>query len=87
MEFNLTLPAKAIIRLIQNRVADHTTYFGIQTLKNPLDFWVYQELIWKVKPDIVVEIGNAFGGSALALARSSGTDFTPSCGVTSSTSG
>lgn len=69
MEFNLTLPAKAIIRLIQNRVADHTTYFGIQTLKNPLDFWVYQELIWKVKPDIVVEIGNAFGGSALALAH------------------
>ncbi len=69
MEFNLTLPAKAIIRLIQNRVADHTTYFGVQTLKNPLDFWVYQELLWKVKPDIVVEIGNAFGGSALALAH------------------
>lgn len=29
MEFNLSLPTKAVIRLIQNRVADHTTYFGV----------------------------------------------------------
>ncbi|MBI2423218.1 MAG: desulfoferrodoxin FeS4 iron-binding domain-containing protein [Candidatus Hydrogenedentes bacterium] len=69
MEHNLTLSAKAIIRLLQTRVADHTSYFGIQTLKNPLDFWVYQELIWELKPDVIVEIGNAYGGSALALAH------------------
>lgn len=69
MEHNLSLPAKAAIRLIQNRVAEHTTYFGIQTLKNPLDFWVYQEIVWESKPDVIVEIGNAYGGSALALAH------------------
>lgn len=69
MEFNLSLSAKAVIRLVQNRVADHTSYFGIQTLKNPFDFWVYQELIWKIRPDVIIEIGNAYGGSTLALAH------------------
>lgn len=69
MEFNLTLPAKAVLGLVQQRLADHTTYLGVQTLKNPLDFWVYQELIWKLRPDVLVEIGNAFGGSTLALAH------------------
>jgi len=69
MEFNLSLSTKAVVRLVQNRVAHQTFYFGIPTLKNPLDFWVYQELLWKVRPDVVVEIGNAFGGSTLALAH------------------
>jgi desulfoferrodoxin-like iron-binding protein len=69
MEHNLSLPTKSVIHLIQNRVADHTSYFGVQTLKNPLDFWVYQEMIWELKPDVIVEIGNAFGGSALAIAH------------------
>jgi len=69
MEHNLSLSAKAVVRLIQTRVAEHTSYFGVKTLKNPLDFWVYQEIIWDLKPDVIVEVGNAFGGSALALAH------------------
>ena len=46
-----------------------TTYFGIKTYKNPLDFWIYQEIIFKTKPDVIIEIGNKYGGSALALAH------------------
>jgi cephalosporin hydroxylase len=46
-----------------------TTYFGITTWKSPIDYWVYQEIIFQHKPDVILEIGNAFGGSALALAH------------------
>lgn len=58
-----------LIQLMQARIVDRTTYFGIQTLKNPLDFWIYQELISSVQPDVIVEIGNFRGGSLLALAH------------------
>ncbi len=30
--------------------------------------WIYQEIIYEVKPDIIVEIGNKSGGSTLFLA-------------------
>jgi cephalosporin hydroxylase len=41
---------------------------GHRALKNPIDAWVYQEIIYEVKPDIVFEIGNKNGGSTLYLA-------------------
>jgi len=46
-----------------------TTYFGIRTLKSPVDFWIYQEIIFGTKPDVIIEIGNHCGGSTLALAH------------------
>jgi len=46
-----------------------TSYFGIKTLQSPNDFWVYQEIIYKTKPDVLIEIGNYHGGSTLALAH------------------
>ena len=46
-----------------------TTWEGIRTQKCPLDLWIYQEMIWKLKPDIIVETGTLFGGSALYMAR------------------
>lgn len=58
-----------LIQLMQARIVDRTTYFGIPALKNPLDFWIYQELISSVQPDVIVEIGNFRGGSLLALAH------------------
>lgn len=45
-----------------------TRWLGIRALKNPLDLFVYQEIIFEVKPDVVIETGTAFGGSALFLA-------------------
>jgi cephalosporin hydroxylase len=58
-----------LLETIQARIMTTTSYFGIKTLKNPCDFWVYQEIIFDLKPDYIVEIGNFRGGSALALAH------------------
>src|SRR4051812_31456755 len=43
-------------------------WLGYETLKCPLDLWIYQELIVAGRPDVIVETGTRFGGSALFLA-------------------
>ncbi len=44
------------------------TWRGYKLLKNPLDCWVYQEIIARTRPDIIIELGVAFGGSAIFFA-------------------
>ena len=44
------------------------TWLGAQALKNPLDLWVYQEIMFETEPALVVETGTYRGGSALFLA-------------------
>ncbi len=46
----------------------NTYWMGVQTLKLPLDLWLYQELIVRAKPDVIIETGTWNGGSALYLA-------------------
>ncbi|HEU4896753.1 MAG TPA: CmcI family methyltransferase [Actinomycetota bacterium] len=46
----------------------NTTFLGVPTWKSPLDLWVYQELLWELRPGLIVETGTAHGGSALYLA-------------------
>jgi cephalosporin hydroxylase len=58
-----------LLEIMQRRIMDKTSYFGIPTYKNPIDFWVYQEIIFEQRPDVIIEIGNRFGGSTLALAH------------------
>lgn len=65
----LDIPLKEVLPLIQVGIMEHTKYFGVKTLKCPMDAWVYQELLFELKPDVIIEIGNAFGGSALLLAH------------------
>ena len=43
-------------------------WLGVKALKTPTDFWIYQELIVKIKPTWIIETGTCFGGSALFLA-------------------
>jgi cephalosporin hydroxylase len=69
MEESLDMPLREVLALMQERIVDRTRYFGITTYKNPLDFWVYQEIIFETRPTVIVEIGNACGGSTLALAH------------------
>ncbi|MCP4110518.1 MAG: hypothetical protein GY749_34180 [Desulfobacteraceae bacterium] len=69
MEEHLEMPLKKVLELMQNRVMNETSYFGIKTLKSPIDFWVYQEIIFQTQPDFIIEIGNYCGGSTLALAH------------------
>jgi cephalosporin hydroxylase len=43
-------------------------WMGVQALKNPLDLWIYQEIMVDTEPELVVETGTWRGGSALYLA-------------------
>ena len=46
------------------------TYFeGVPLIKCPFDLWIYQELIFNLRPTLIIETGTAFGGSALFFAR------------------
>lgn len=47
---------------------DNTYWLGVLTSKCPLDLWIYQEIIFEMKPDVIIETGTAHGGSALFLA-------------------
>jgi cephalosporin hydroxylase len=40
------------------------SYRGIPVLKNPCDLWVAMELLWRLKPCVLIETGTAQGGSA-----------------------
>jgi cephalosporin hydroxylase len=55
-------------RYYGSRVWMDTYWRGVPTQKCPLDLWVYQEIIWSTRPDLIVETGTAAGGSALYLA-------------------
>ncbi len=44
-------------------------WMGIPTRKLVTDVWVYQEILWETKPDLVIEIGSFYGGSTLFLAQ------------------
>ena len=44
------------------------TWLGAQALKNPLDLWVYQEIMFETRPQLVIETGTYRGGSAAFLA-------------------
>jgi cephalosporin hydroxylase len=50
-------------------VFDKSTWMGVPMLKNPLDSWIYQEILHQVKPDVLVEIGSHSGGSTLFFAQ------------------
>lgn len=46
----------------------NTFWLGLPTQKCPLDLWIYQEMIFAIRPDVIIECGTANGGSALFLA-------------------
>jgi cephalosporin hydroxylase len=68
LEDNLNTPIKTLLIKIQKETFN-STYFGVPILKSPTDFWVYMEIVYEIKPDIIIEIGNYYGGSTLALAH------------------
>jgi cephalosporin hydroxylase len=69
MEQNLSVPADYILEQMQARIVKGTTYFGVKAVKCPLDAWVYQEIIYETRPDVIVELGTFSGGGALYLAH------------------
>ena len=47
----------------------NTYWMGHPVLKCPLDLWHYQEILHEIRPDLIIETGTAFGGSALHMAH------------------
>lgn len=62
--YGMTL-ADWMIRHQEGIVFDKVSWMGVKVLKNPLDCWIYQEILWEVKPEVVVEIGSLAGGGTL----------------------
>ncbi len=51
-----------------NRYLYNFTWLGRPILQYPQDIYIMQELIWMLKPDIVIETGVAHGGSLILSA-------------------
>lgn len=65
---NLILEFNKIYYNDENNTWKSTQWLGIPVQKFPTDLWIYQELIYKLKPDLIIETGTLYGGSALYLA-------------------
>ena len=47
----------------------NTKWMGVPIQKCPMDLIIYQELIYSIRPDIIIETGTKVGGSALFFAN------------------
>ena len=46
-----------------------TNWMNVPCQKCPLDLWIYQEIFAELKPDLIIETGTYYGGSALYMAH------------------
>jgi cephalosporin hydroxylase len=69
MEDALGIPLRDALAVMQRRIKKRSMYHGIPIQKNPLDLWVYQEVVHALRPDVVVEVGVLAGGSTLWFAH------------------
>ncbi len=51
-------------------VYNSTTWMGDKTQKSASDMWNYQEILFSLKPSLLIEFGTFHGGSALFLPAS-----------------
>ncbi len=56
-----------LLHLYDEIMERESHWMGVRALKNPLDSWVYQEILHEVRPGAVVELGSAHGGGTLFL--------------------
>jgi len=68
------IDAKEIIRLaniiyFRSEVYKKTKWMGVGTAKCPMDMWMYQEIMFNLKTDLIIETGTYAGGSALFFAQ------------------
>ncbi len=43
-------------------------WMGVPVEKCPMDLWAYQEILWQLQPDLIIETGTGRGGTTLYLA-------------------
>jgi cephalosporin hydroxylase len=61
---------QALSRIWVREISPHKwaynfTWFGRPAIQFPNDAWAMQELIWTIKPDLIIETGIAHGGSLI----------------------
>lgn len=56
-------------RLLEKKSGLQISWLGHQTGKVPADLWIYQEMMTQLRPDLIIECGTHWGGSALYLAN------------------
>lgn len=64
LENNLSMTLKEWLEYHQKHLHPRN-YRGLLMLKNPFDLIVYEEIIYDIKPTIIVEVGGLAGGSAI----------------------
>ncbi len=52
----------------QQRIMYEPTWLGVPIIQYPNDIVALQELVWKIRPDFVVETGVAHGGTSMLFA-------------------
>jgi len=52
----------------ENRIWEKSSWLGIPMWKLPFDAWILQELIFKHRPDYIIETGTGHGGSSVFYA-------------------
>jgi cephalosporin hydroxylase len=66
---NLRLPPADELELMklfhQLPVWENLWFHNVRLIKNPLDLWMMQQVIYEVQPDFIIETGTWRGGSAL----------------------
>lgn len=55
--------------LVRTNYTKNFTWMGIPIIQYPTDLMVMQELIWKIRPTMIIETGVAFGGMTLFYAE------------------
>lgn len=62
------LALQFIINSLQDRYSYNFSWLGRPIIQYPQDIVAVQELIWKIKPDLIIETGIAHGGSLILSA-------------------
>ena len=52
----------------RGRTLRNTFWLGVGVIKCPFDLWAYQEIIFRLRPDVILETGTDRGGSAYFMA-------------------
>jgi cephalosporin hydroxylase len=64
----ITLSQKWLIHSFNKKYMYNFDWLGRPIIQAPIDIVAMQELIWKVKPDLIIETGIAHGGSLIMSA-------------------
>jgi cephalosporin hydroxylase len=52
----------------EGKLVGDPLWLGMPIMKTPFDLWTYQEILWYTKPDVLLETGTGWGGSAYFFA-------------------